>query len=285
MLVDVLAWIAAAYVAVLLIMYLAQTRLIFPTYLASFAKVELPSSAERISITASDGNSLAGVLFSPPGERKSEDVLLLGFGGNVWNVENMALSLHRQFPSMCVAGFHYRGYPPSEGRPGARRLLADSLEIFDDLQARVPGTRTIAVGFSLGSAVAAYVARHRPVAGLVLVTPFDSLVELARDQFPWLPVRMLIRHRMPTVDFMRQVSAPTAIITAGRDSLVPERRTELLRRAVPNLVFNRVIAEAEHNDLYERHEFWAALGDAVNEVCRHRAETPLPNTEPLPTLR
>jgi pimeloyl-ACP methyl ester carboxylesterase len=284
LLVEVLAWLAAGYIAVVAIMYVAQTRLIFPTYLASFATGRLPSSAERISVTASDGTRLAGVVFSPGAERNRDDLLLLGFGGNVWNVENMALSLHRQFPSMYVAGFHYRGYSPSEGRAGAKQLLTDSLELFDHLQSRLPGIRTVVVGFSLGSAVAACVARNRPVAGVVLVTPFDSLVELARDQFPWLPVRMLIRHRMPTIEFMLEVSAPTALISAGRDSVVPDRRTEPLRRAVPNLVLDRTVPEAEHNDLYERDEFWAALGDAVARICTYSPERSLPETQPPPPV-
>ena len=116
-------------------------------------------------------------------------MLLLGFGGNVWNVENMALSLHRHFPSMHVAGFHYRGYRPSGGQPSANGVLTDALDIFDALQEQLPAKRIIAIGFSIGSPVAAYLARHRPVSGVILVTPFDSLVELARDHFPWLPVR------------------------------------------------------------------------------------------------
>jgi pimeloyl-ACP methyl ester carboxylesterase len=197
-------------------------------------------------------------------------VLLLGFGGNVWNVENMTLSLHRHFPSMHVAGFHYRGYRPSGGQPSAKRVLADALEIFDALQEQLPAKRIIGIGFSIGSPVAAYLARHRPVSGVILVTPFDSLVELARDHFPWLPVRLLLRHRMSTLDFMQDVSTPAAMIVAGRDSVVPRRRSEPLRSAIPNLVFDRTIADAEHNDLYDRADFWSALGSAVQIVSTYQ---------------
>ena len=189
-----------------------------------------------------------------------------------WNVESMALSLHRYFPKMHVAGFHYRGYRPSGGRPSAKAVLADALEIFDMLQAQRPAKRIVAIGFSIGTPVAAYLARHRVLDGLILVTPFDSLVELARDHFRWLPVRALLRHRMSTLDFLKDVSTPTAIIVAGHDSVVPARRTEPLRRAIPNLVFDRVIPEAEHNDLYELPVFWGALGEAVQKVLRSHAD-------------
>src|SRR4028118_1347979 len=113
MFLSLIGLLAGGYLLIVLVMYLAQTRLIFPTYLASFAETELPESAQRLRILAADGTQLAGVVFSPTCERPGEEVLLLGFGGNVWNVENMALSLYRHFPSMHVAGFHYRGYRPS----------------------------------------------------------------------------------------------------------------------------------------------------------------------------
>jgi uncharacterized protein len=263
-----MASLAGGYLLIVFLMYLAQTRLVFPTYLASFAETELPSSARRLSIPGADGNQLAGVIFSPTCEGRNEEVLLLGFGGNVWNVENMAFSLHRQFPSMHVAGFHYRGYRPSGGRPSAQGVLADALEIFDSLQIQLPTKRIIAIGFSIGTPVAAYLAQQRDLAGLILVTPFDTLVELARGHFPWLPVRLLLRHEMSTLDFIADVSTPTAIIVAGCDSVVPGRRTEPLRSAARNLVFDCTIAEAEHNDLYDRSEFWSALGSAVQQVRR-----------------
>ena len=267
---ELILWLAAGYIAVVAVMYLAQTHLIFPTYLLSLVPAELPSSAERLRLAASDGTDLAGVLFTPDRTDAGEALLLLGFGGNVWNVENMALLLHRHVPSAYVAGFHYRGYRPSGGRPSARALLADALEIFDVLQARLPARPIIAVGFSIGSPVAAYLARHRPVAGVVLVTPFDSLVALARDHFRWLPVRLLLRHRMPTADYVRDLSSPVAMIVAGRDSVVPARRSEPLRRVIPNLVSEEIIPEAEHNDLYDRPEFWDAFRRAIEAVSANR---------------
>ena len=84
-----------------------------------------------------------------------------GFGGNAWNAEVMALALHALFPHRDVVVFHYRGYAPSSGRPSARALFSDSLMIFDHLERTQGGERIIPVGFSIGAAVAAYLARHR----------------------------------------------------------------------------------------------------------------------------
>ncbi len=79
--------------------------------------------------------------------------------------------------------------------------------------------------------MAAHLARHRPVAGLILVTPFDSLEALARDLYWWAPIGLLLRHRMPTIDFVRGSPVPTALIVAERDAIVPAQRSVALRAA------------------------------------------------------
>ena len=124
-------------------------------------------------------------------------------------------------------------------------------------------------GFDLW-AVAAYLARHRHLAGLILVTPFDFIVELARDHYPWLPVRLLLRHRMPTVDFVRDMPTPTALIVAGSDTIVPPGRSEPLRRAISNLVSDAKIDEAGHNDLFDRAAFSGALREALARIERRQ---------------
>jgi pimeloyl-ACP methyl ester carboxylesterase len=177
----------------------------------------------------------------------------------------MALYLHGLFPDRTVVTFHYRGYAASSGRPSAEALLSDSLLIFDHLRQAHARERVIAVGFSIGSGVAAYLARHRPAAGLILVTPFDSLEALARSTYWWAPVGLLLRHRMPTIDFVRESNVPTALIVAERDAIVPARRSTPLRAAIPNLVFERAI-DAGHNDLYDRPAFAEAMRRALATI-------------------
>ena len=121
------------------------------------------------------------------------------------------------------------------------------------------------VGFSIGAAVAAYLARHRPVAGLILVTPFDSLEAVARDLYWWAPVGPLLRNRMPTIEFVRGSLAPTALIIAERDTIVPARRSAPLRAVIRNLVFERTI-DAGHNDLYDHPDFAPAAREALKRV-------------------
>jgi len=137
--------------------------------------------------------------------------------------------------------------------------------IFDHLQQTQASEPIIAIGFSIGSGVAAYLARHRPVAGLILVTPFDSLEALARDLYWWAPVGLLHRHRLPTIEFVRGSLMPTALITAERDAIVSARRSTPLRQTIRNLVFEGTI-DAGHNDLYDHLAFAVAMREALATI-------------------
>ena len=224
--------LAVLYAVIVAAMYLAQAWLLFPAMLARAARVQLPASTERLEVKTPDGETLAGVLIPSFGKRADGAAILLGFGGNAWNAATMALVLHSLFPDRGVVVFHYRGYAPSSGRPSAQALLLDSLVIFDHLRQAQASEPIIAVGFSIGSAAAAYLARHRPVAGLFLITPFDSLEALARDLYWWAPVGRLFRHRMPTIEYVRGSLTPTALIIAKHDAVVSARRSAPLRPAI-----------------------------------------------------
>ena len=257
--------LAALYAAIIAGMYFAQTWLLFPAFFARATRVHLPESTQRLKVRTPDGESLVGLRIPGMGVKTDGAPSLLGFGGNAWDARTMVLILHRLFPDRSVIGFHYRGYRPSSGRPSAEGLLSDSLVVFDHLRQAQATQPMITVGFSIGSGVAAYVARHRPVEGLILVTPFDSLEALARDLYWWAPVGPLFRHRMSTIEFVRDSLVPTALLTAEHDAVVPRRRSEPLREATRNLVFERVI-DAGHNNIYDRPAFAVAMHEALARI-------------------
>jgi pimeloyl-ACP methyl ester carboxylesterase len=262
----------AVYVAVLSGMYLAQTWLIFPTAFVQTGYVRLPASAQRLEIEASSGDRLVGVHIPGSISSGQRRPLLLGFGGNVWSADAMAVYLHERIPDCDAVVFHYRGYRPSTGRPSAEALLTDAVTIFDYVQQVLGPEQVVAIGFSIGSGVAAYLARQRSLAGLILVTPFDSLEALARDLYWWAPVGLLLRHRMPTLDFVRDRPTPTALIVAARDTIVPARRSAPLRGAILSLVLDRTI-EAGHNDLYDRKVFVETLREALAKLSARQSES------------
>jgi pimeloyl-ACP methyl ester carboxylesterase len=261
---KVLLAVVLIYAAVCALAFTLQNRFLFPVDEAR-SNDPLPPGAERLELSASDGTKLVGVHL-PPRRPGPNPPLILGFGGNAWNADHAAEYLGDAFPGADIVAFHYRGYAPSEGRPGAAALLADSLLVHDFTAARFPGRPIVAVGFSIGSGVAAHLASERPIAGAILVTPFDSLTKVAAGHVPWLPVRWLFRNRMEAADDLARARAPVAILAGAADSLVPKARTDALRRAARTLVYDRTIPRAGHNDIYARSDFQQSLREALAKL-------------------
>ena len=258
--------LAVAYAAIVAMMYAAQTRMLFPAGMAAAGAPLLPPSAVRLEVGTPDGERLHGVHIASAQAPSGERLAVLGFGGNAWNAEALAVYLHGLFPDVDVVAFHYRGYRPSTGRPSAAALLADAPVVHDHVAAALGTDRIVAVGFSIGSGVAAHLASRRPLAGLILVSPFDSLEALARGLYPWAPVRWLLRHHMSPAEAVRGLTTPIALIAAGRDTIIAPRRTEAFRRAVPAPVLDRTISGAGHNDLYGRPDFQTAMAEALARI-------------------
>lgn len=274
---KIAAWIAGLYAIVIVTMFFAQTWLTFPAYLVPDARPALPSDARRLDLPTADGERLHGIWLPSSRPEAADKVIVLAFGGNGWHVEGLALDMRRHFPDPEVVAFSYRGYRPSSGSPSAAALLADAVLIHDHVQGKFGPAHVIAVGYSLGSGIAAYVARERPLAGLILVTPYDALEAVAQQHYPWAPVRWLFRHAIPAADFLRGLTIPIAVIAAERDVVVPPARTAALREAIAKPILDRTIAGAQHHDIFASEEFADAMATAMAAIVASAASAKAAN--------
>lgn len=262
---------AVAYAVVVALMFAGQTWLIFPTYHVPPFDAALPINAARLEIATPDGERLHGLHIPAARAAPGEKVVVLGFGGNAWNADSEAVFLHELFPDAEVVVFFYRGYRPSTGQPSTAALLADAPLLYDQVITTVGPARVVAVGFSIGSGVAAYLASQRPLAGLILVTPFDSLEAVARAHYPWMPVGWLLRHRLSSVEFVRMLDIPVAMVAAARDTVVPPAHTNELRRHIAHLILDRTISGTGHNDIYPHPDFRQAMAEALARIRAQQA--------------
>lgn len=173
---------------------------------------------------------------------------LIYFGGNAddsaWHID----PLSRALPEHSLYLVNYRGYGGSSGKPTEAGLVADALAVFDYVRTRQP--RIAVMGRSLGSGVAVQLAAARPVERLVLVTPYDSLVNVARSYFAWLPVGLLLRDRYDSAARAVEVSAPVLVVIAGSDEIIPRARSDALAGAFgAGQAEVIVVDEARHNTL------------------------------------
>ncbi len=246
-------------------MFDLQSHFIFPTHAVASAG-PLPRGAEALELRAADGVTLRGAHFRPnrPGD---ERILVLGFAGNAWNAQDAGTYLAELYPDCDVVAFHYRGYHPSGGSPSAEGLIADAPLVHDFALGHVPHDRVVAVGFSIGCGIAAKLSAERALDGVILVTPFDSLKAAAQSLYPWLPIGAFFDHEIDAADALERSRVPTAIIAAAQDDIIVPERTDALRRRVGDLVFDRTIARAGHNDIYARSDFQEAMRAALQALA------------------
>jgi uncharacterized protein len=241
-----------------------QSYLIFPAH-AVPAAGPLPPRAQRLSARAENGDTLQGV-YIPGDNADPSHTLILGFGGNAWNGQEVAEYLHELYPEHDVVVFHYRGYAPSTGEPSGKALIADAPLAYDAAVSRAKPSRVIGVGFSICTGLVAQLSTERKLDGLILVTPFDSLKAVAQSMYPWLPIGPFFAHQIDAATPLKDSHMPVAIIAAERDQIVTPERTEALRKALPKLAFDRTIRGAGHNDIYGRSDFQLAMREAFNAV-------------------
>jgi len=248
--------IAAVAIGVPAAAWLAQDRLIFfPQPVVSTA--HLPARATPFTVTADDGTALRGWIAT--GSAVPAPTVIY-FGGNAEEVSFTLADPH--WPrEWSIVALNYRGYGASEGAPGERALAADALAIYDAVAARgdVDPKRIVAFGRSLGTALAAHVAAARPVAGAVLVSPYDSFVAVGNHHYPWLPVSLLLRHRFDARADAARSQAPMLAIVAGADSIIPVERSRALYDAWAGPKSWQVVPGSDHNTLGATADFWSGI--------------------------
>lgn len=274
-------FLALGYGFLVALMYGVQGSLIFPGTRLPSRPLDHPFTPERLTIERDGGVTLGGMLFAPE-DRATSDGLLIAFGGNAQDAEILGQDLARVFSSLHIGVFHYRGYGESGGTPGEVALFSDAQAIHDRLVRGLSPKAVYALGISLGSGIAGQLSKDRPLDGVLLVTPYDSIEAVARQAYPWLPVGLLLKHRFRTIDVMAGNPVPVAIIAAENDQVIRPERTETLRASIDRLVFDRTIQGAGHGDLHQLPAYDRALMNAF-EALSSAERAPASTTDQGPS--
>jgi len=186
-------------------------------------------------------------------ESKETPGVLLWCHGNAGNIihrlENL-VELYRLGLSVLI--FDYRGYGRSTGTPSEEGLYRDALAAYAYLTEarRVAPERLVLFGRSLGAAVAGDVASRKPVAGLILESPFPSVGAVARAHYFGLPVDWLLSAEFNLVERLRRISVPVLVVHGDRDEVVPIQLGQQVFEAAREPKSFYLVSGADHNDLY-----------------------------------
>jgi alpha/beta superfamily hydrolase len=225
-----------------------QRRLVFnPTV---EREVERPrSSGHRtrpVVLRAKDGTRLSGWLMTPlmPGTHPG----VIYFGGRSEEVSWVVRDAGKLFPGMAVLAVNYRGYGDSHGDPAEAHMVDDGCMLFDWMAAHhhVDPRRIAVVGRSLGSGVAVQVAKERSAHAVVLITPYDSILALAKRKFRVMPIEYMLRHRFESIKYAPTLKAPTFVLRAASDDVVPHSHTDQLVSKLAQLIADETVPGADH---------------------------------------
>ena len=205
-----------------------------------------------------DGVALGGVLVLPPIPRPP---LVIYFGANAEEVTGDAPGAEATYGPRAVLLVNYRGYGASGGRPGERELVSDALEIHDWAARRpdIDGSRIAIHGRSLGTGVAVALAAARPVRCVVLTSPYASVLQIAREAYPWLPVALLLRHPFDSARRAGGAKAPALILIGEADDVIAPRHSRRLAASWGGPVEVASFPGFGHNDLSVNPRYDAAI--------------------------
>jgi len=211
--------LALLYLLLLLILYLVQDYMIFPAqkYNENPADVGLTNFSE-IKFAANDGRVTTAWLKRPDDNKP----IYVYFAGNA---ESYARS-NELISALAAAGngvaaLVYRGYGKSTDVPSEQGFYTDAQSLIDYLKAKFDN-KIIVIGRSIGTGVAVEIAAENELGGLVLWSPFTSLVDVAAGQYPIFPIKRigLVNAKFDSESKIKRVTEPVLIIHGRNDNLI-----------------------------------------------------------------
>ncbi|MCL2342291.1 MAG: hypothetical protein FWC62_00105 [Firmicutes bacterium] len=211
---------------------------------------------QEIAFTAESGKTYHGLLYRAT---EGPAPLLLYFGGNyevsyrnmrTWE-ETGQWPYFDGYSYLCV---DYEGYGLNTGRAGYENMYAEALAVYDYARALpdVEQGRVVAMGYSLGTGPAVYLAANRQLAGLLLAAPYASGDDLYNNQLPIFigPLKLLERQKFPSDQYAPFVMCPTLIIASRGDEMVPFASSERLASLLSGAADFFPLENVAHNDIF-----------------------------------
>lgn len=251
---SIASMLAVGYIAAAGYMYIQQDALTFPAQNTDYIDVAVYDRTDNVRLEISSPNgTLRGIQFNSANPHAPVYVL---YGGNQHDVVNFSRYMfdtktHKQ---AHVVGVYYPGYGPegyaTDGKPSDKLIYENSMFIFDNyVKQAFPQNKIHLAGYSMGTSPAVYVASKRDVESVTLLGPFNKITEVAKIQYGWLPVDLLMRSQFPTTDFIQDVTEPVSIIIGADDTLIPNHLSRDLADKTQNLAHYIVLPGVHHGEL------------------------------------
>ena len=259
---NIMFFIVAVFLLLCLFLYIQQDKLIFIP--RPIDRDVYNSFKENEIEIGSSGQKLHG--WRIPLKNQHNKVIIY-FGGNAEDVVFMNYEAQR-FNAQELYAVNYPGYGKSEGSPSQISLYENALSIYDYITKYngVKSENIIIIGRSLGSSVASYLAAQRDAAALILITPFDSMQNVASNHYRFFPVSILLKHKFPTIDYIVKVQYPILILAAEKDEVIAQKNLHNLHASVEEDAHLIQYKGHGHNNIQSHGRYYSDINNFIDSL-------------------
>ena len=248
------------YLAILLLGYLFQSRLIFhPGKLSRDFSFQTEQRASEIFLKTKDGEEINALYY--PG---SKGEVILYFHGNTRSIKGWGKYARDFFRfGYDVVLVDYRGFGKSVGKRSEQAMLNDMQFVYDQLCIQFPEDHILVYGRSMGSGFASKLAANNHPRYLILDAPYYSFRKVVERFLPFLPIRFVLRYHLRTDKWIRNVKCHTYIIHGTKDKLIPLAHSQRLQAINPSRITLIRIHGGGHNNLPSFPEYHNFIRDIL----------------------
>ena len=208
------------YLFVLIFVFFNQRNLLYHPFENNYNTDEANFFYEEILIPTSESKKLKAWFHKKNLKQKKTLVFFHGNAGDLRNrIYKLNLIKNFDINFLIVA---YRGFSGNEGSPTEEGLYQDAKDTLHWLNKQgIEDKQIIIYGESLGTGVATEVAQYKKFAGIILESPFTSMVEAGKHYYFYLPVSLLLKDRYETNKKLKNINSPILVMHGKKDKIVP----------------------------------------------------------------
>lgn len=268
MLFNLLITILVAYLGLVLLVYLAQSRLIYfpePGREIVSTPDQIGLAYESVEIDTANNETLHA-WYVPAPEAKATILFFHGNAGNISHRMDYLPMFHRLGYNTLI--FDYQGYGQSSGSPSELGTYQDAIATWQFLieEKKIAPAEIVLFGESLGGAIAAWLAAKENPGLLVLASAFTSVPDMAEKIYPFLPVRLITRFYYNTLESLQSINSPVFVAHSPQDEVVPfEHGQNLFQAAAEPKQFLELQGGHNNGFIFMRESWTNALGIFIDE--------------------
>ena len=217
---EIIIGIIVIYSCLLVILFIFQRNLMYHPQENNYFGDKLEVEIEKVNITTIDNINLLG-WFHKKDLNKFKTIIY--FHGNAGTLDNRIHKLNH-FKNMKVNFLiiAWRGFSGNQGSPSEKGLYIDGQSAVNwILKQGVLEENIILYGESLGTGIATEIAQHKSFAGIILETPFTSMINAAKEFYPYIPVNLLLKDKYENFKKIKNINSPILIMHGEKDTIVP----------------------------------------------------------------